>query len=316
MGEMSTSHYQPDRDIPDLSGRVYLVTGGNSGLGYETIRQLARHNPQKIWMGARNKAKAEAAIEAIQRANKIQCAPIEFLELDLASFESIKAAARRLNLETNRLDVLINNAGIMACPEGQTKEGYELQFGTNHLGHALLTQLLMPKLKQTARSGSDVRIVVLSSRGERYAPPEGYLFEPADRIKSGMPEISTWARYGQSKLANIHYVRSLARQHPDIICVSIHPGRVNTGLVRGMAESWPWLSWLSPIIMPLTTVPVTEGAKNQLWAATAPKQHIRSGEFYWPLGVTGMGTAKVNDETMERRLRDWTEKELRGHVEL
>jgi len=173
---------------------------GNIGLGRETIHQLSKHNPSHIYLGARNKAKADATISELK--SLVPNAHISLLELDLTSFESIKRAAHTFNQTSSKLDVLFNNAGIMATPPGQTREGYELQFGTNHVGHALLTKLLLPKLKETAfKPGSDVRIINLSSSAHHWAPKEGYLL---DQVKTDMKATSTWARYGQSKLANIH----------------------------------------------------------------------------------------------------------------
>ncbi|KAF3360644.1 Histone H2A [Verticillium dahliae VDG1] len=165
--------FNPDKDIPDLSGRVILVTGGNIGIGKETVLQLSKHKPARIYLAARTESKAQAAIDEIRKTVP-NAAPISFLSLDLTSFDSIKKAAAEFLSKEDRLDILINNAGIMATPNGTTKEGYEIQFGTNHVGHALLTNLLLPTLKRTAAATSpprDVRIVNISSLLENTAPP-------------------------------------------------------------------------------------------------------------------------------------------------
>lgn len=143
-------------DIPDLSEQVIIVTGGNAGLGLETIRQLGRHNPARIYLGARSRAKAEAAINELKSSNP-QIAPISFLELDLASFASVRAAAETFSRAESRLDILMNNAGIMMTPEGLTKEGYEIQFGTNVMGPALFTHCLLPILQKTAKINPQTR---------------------------------------------------------------------------------------------------------------------------------------------------------------
>ena len=140
---------------------------GNVGLGRETIFQLANHNPSRIVFAARSRRKAEAAIEELKRDLADTRSSIEFIELDLTSFDSIKEAATTFNASSDRLDLLINNAGIVGSPPSTTKEGYEIHFGTNHVGHALLTKMLLPKLKETASSipGADVRVINVSSDG-------------------------------------------------------------------------------------------------------------------------------------------------------
>jgi retinol dehydrogenase-12 len=131
----------------------------------------------------------------------------------------------------------MNNAGIMMTPPGTTKDGFEVQFGTNHMGHALLTKLLLPKLLSTAKQpGADVRIITLSSVGHEWAPKGGLQL---DTVHSEQRNLSSRQRYGQSKLANILYSNELARRYPAIRCVSVHPGSVNTGLSRGLKESYP-----------------------------------------------------------------------------
>ena len=151
----------------------------------------------------------------------------------------------------------MNNAGIMACPAGLTKDGYEIQLGTNHLGHALLTKLLLPVLERTAETQKDVRIVNLSSSAYTWAPKAGLVLKEATTEMKG---YSTWARYGQSKLANIYYTRELARRHPSIKSVAIHPGTVGTNLISGPIASYPFAGWLLRRLHPIMTVTVQEGA--------------------------------------------------------
>lgn len=302
--------FNPDKDIPDLSGKVILVTGGNTGLGLETVLQLAKHNPAHIYLAARSEEKGNHAIKEVQE--KVPNAPpITFLLLDLGSLESIKAAAASFRASSDRLDILINNAGIMAVPEGLTKDGYEIQFGTNHLGHALLTKLLLPTLKATAAtSSSDVRVLLLSSSAESLAPKDSYHL---DKTKSTMPHIGTWTRYGQSKLANLHYSAALAKRHPDIKFISLHPGVVKTNLGDSFINSYGAL--LGPVlrlIANITTVSVEKGALNQLWAATG--RDAESGVFYYPVGVTGKGSALSNNEKVREQLWEWTEKELESYA--
>ena len=312
---MKCQTFDPDRDIPDLSGKVVLVTGANSGIGRETVLQLTKHNPSRIFVGARSQSKAEEAIEQIKQAlpDTASSVSLTFLKLDLSSFQSIKTAVETFRASSNRLDILINNAGIMATPPGQTEEGYEIQFGTNHMGHALLTRLLLPVLKQTAaaETNADVRVIFLSSALESTAPKTGY--ESNSTLRTNMQDFSTWTRYGQSKLANIHYARALSQQYPEIKFISLHPGVVETNLTTEFISGLNWLvSVVLRFVKGFITVGVEKGALTSLWAATSPD--AKSGVFYHPVGVAGKDTRLARDEGVCRRLWEYTEKELQPHV--
>lgn len=308
--------FNPEKDIPDLAGRVIFVTGGNTGLGKETVLQLAKHRPAHIYLAARSQERAEQAIREIrERAPDATDVPITFVEMDLSSFKSIQRAADAFGAAQpdGRLDVLINNAGIMATPAGTTAEGYELQFGTNHMGHALLTRLLLPALQKTAAGGADVRVVNLSSAAEQLAakPPYGDFAA----LKTDMAATSTWTRYGISKLANVHHAAALARRHPEVRAVAVHPGVIATELLRGPAASYRLVSLLMPLLGPLvrlTQTPVAVGAHNQLWAAISPD--AQAGHFYYPVGRDGQGTPQAGDAALADQLWDWTEKELDAYL--
>ncbi|KAF5015370.1 hypothetical protein F66182_13324, partial [Fusarium sp. NRRL 66182] len=160
--------FRPERDIPNLSGKAILVTGGNTGLGKETILQLARHNPARIYLAARNQRKAESAIQSIKQellaakgagSAAAEAVDIQFVQLDLTSFPSIRQAAETFLQNNTRLDILVLNAGVMAEAAVTTPQGHEIQFGTNHIGHFLLTKLFLPTLLKTASpsaSGEEV----------------------------------------------------------------------------------------------------------------------------------------------------------------
>jgi NAD(P)-dependent dehydrogenase (short-subunit alcohol dehydrogenase family) len=277
---------------------------GNSGLGQESVLQLAKHNPSRIFLASRSTENAQASINTIRAV--VPNANITILPLDLASLESVKDAANIVNATTDRLDILMNNAGIMATPPGTTKEGYEIQFGVNHVGHALLTKLLLPKLEATAQQpGTDVRIITLSSVGHMMAPKGGVLL---DDVHSEMKSINTVTRYGQSKLANILYSNELAKRYPKIRCISVHPGSVDTGLKRGLQSSYPWLSPFIPFISVLFTNSVQQGALNQLWAATSGD--AKSGKYYVPVAKESPGSALAQDKELGERLWKWTEGEM------
>ena len=277
---------------------------GSNGLGAESVLQLSKHNPAKIYLGARDESRAQRAIASIK--SFVPDAKIELLPLDLASLKSVKQAADTFTASSTRLDVLMNNAGVMACPAGLTKEGYEVQFGTNHLGHALLTKLLLPTLQKTAETQNDVRIVNLSSSAHTWAPRGGLALKDAT---TDMKRYSTWSRYGQSKLANIYYTRELARRYPSIKSIAIHPGSVGTGLISGPAASYPYVGWLLRRLHPIVTVSVQEGALNQLWATVSPD--ARSGHFYYPVAKDFSGSEQVRDDAKALNLWEWTEAELK-----
>ena len=232
---------------------------GNNGLGLETCRQLAKHNPH-IYLAARTPSKAESAIADIK--GTVPDANITFLQLDLASLESVKTATDTFNAKSDRLDVLINNAGVMALPASTTKDGYEIQFGTNHIGHFLLTKLLMPTLQRTAEGKRDVRIVNLSSEGHRLPPRGGLVLKDA---RSNMASYSTWVRYGQSKLANVLFTRELARRYPAIKSVVLHPGGIDTGLSLGFQKEHPWFAGFARPVASLFLTTVQQGALTQLF---------------------------------------------------
>jgi NAD(P)-dependent dehydrogenase (short-subunit alcohol dehydrogenase family) len=283
---------------------------GNSGLGKQTITYLSSHSPARIYLAARTPSKATSAIADI-RATVPSACEIIHLPLDLTSFSSIASAASTFLASESRLDILINNAGIMASPYSATKEGYEIQFGTNHMGHALLTKLLLPVLLETAKQpGADVRIVTLSSVGHALTPPGGIIFDQA-----ALEAQNTWRRYGSSKLANILYTRALAEHYPSLTCVALHPGVILTDLFNNVRTNpllklGMWIyGWLG-LVLPGHYRSAVDGALNQTWAATVKREELESGAYYKPVGVRNSGSKWARDEGLERKLWEWTEGEL------
>ncbi|KAK4942738.1 hypothetical protein LTR10_017498 [Elasticomyces elasticus] len=306
-----TPTFQPETDIPPLDGKVIIVTGGNMGLGKQSVLELSRHRPAQIWLAARNLDKARAAMEEIRE--EIADAPIRLLELDLSSFESVKRAAATFSAESARLDILMLNAGVMAIDPGLTKDGYEIQFGTNNIGHALLTKLLLPILQKTAESSdsSDVRIVSLTSQSHNYAPTGGIQF---DKLKTSGESLGAYPRYAQTKLANILWVRQMAKLYPQFTVAAIHPGVVPTGLVK-RATSMPTLMRMAINAahgLGITST-VENGVRNQLWACVS--KDVKSGEYYEPVGVGGLVSKYGKDNHLAEELWDWLENEL-GQAEL
>ncbi|KAI9754493.1 MAG: hypothetical protein M4579_004663 [Chaenotheca gracillima] len=299
--------FDPEKDIEDLSGKVILVTGGNTGLGKESVLQLAKHKPAQIFLASRTPSKGEAAVADIKKA--VPEANVTHLSLDLASLDSVKAAAKSFLAQSQRLDILINNAGIMAVPPGTTADGYEIQFGTNHIGHAALTKLLLPTLLSTASKSpeSAVRIINLSSEGHRFAPTATGI----NLTDLTLPTSNGWARYGQAKLANILFTKSLAKHHPTLQSVAVHPGIVKTDLYLPSGDENFLIRWGARVFGGLAFVDVPTGAKNQLWAATSSK--VESGGYYTPVGNKSQGSGYTRDEELAEKLWDWTEKELTKH---
>jgi NAD(P)-dependent dehydrogenase (short-subunit alcohol dehydrogenase family) len=285
---------------------------GNSGLGKETIAQLARHRPARLYLTARNESKARDAIAAIQ-ACLPSPADIRYLRLDLSSFKSVQAAVETFTSECDRLDVLILNAGTMANPAGMTEDGYEIQFGTNYLGHALLTRLLLPTLLKTAAPPAssslptpDVRVVALTSAALSICPP----FDVVTSTPALIAE-STWRRYAASKTAAVLFASELARRHPEILSVSLHPGGVHTGLFRSDMVASPFMKYGIMTLGPLVLSGARVGALNQLWAAGARRDLITNGAYYTPVGFIQKNNIYAKDAGLAKKLWEWTDAEFR-----
>ncbi|KAF2263406.1 oxidoreductase-like protein [Lojkania enalia] len=309
---MSKNTFDPATDIPSLEGKVILVTGGNAGLGKQTIAYLAAHSPSHIYLAARTASKATSAISDLKLA--APNAVIEHLPLDLTSFASVKEAVEIFRSKESRLDILVNNAGVMAMPYSLTKEGYEIQFGTNHMGHALLTKLLLPTMLETTKKPhADVRIINVTSMGHMFAPAGGILWDQA-----ALEKQSTWRRYGQSKLANILFSKELANRYPEITSVSVHPGVIITDLYASLQMNWflrilvALYGYLIPIL-PGHYADTKGGALNQTWAAGAKKEELINGQFYVPVGVAKGGSKYAQDAGLAKKLWEWTEGELEKH---
>ncbi|KAF9698065.1 hypothetical protein EKO04_003909 [Ascochyta lentis] len=305
--------FNPAKDIASLEGKVVLVTGGNAGLGKQTVTYLAAHKPARIYLAARTASKASSAIADIKSSVPNACEIIH-LPLDLTSFSSIAEAAATFQRAETRLDILINNAGIMACPYSTTKEGYEIQFGTNHMGHALLTKLLLPTLLKTAElPGGDARIVTLSSAGHAIGVPGGLVLD-----QQALEQQSTWKRYGQSKLCNLLFAREVAERYPQITSVSIHPGVIFTDLFQSLRanvflKAGLWIYGLFFFMIPGHFKSPEGGALNQTWAATVEKKSLVNGAYYKPVGVKSGGSKAARDEGLQKKLWEYTEAEFGKH---
>ena len=270
---MTMKHKWTSEDIPDLAGSVALVTGGNSGLGFETVKALAGKYAHVI-LACRDTAKGNAAQEQI--CQQTPDASIEVMQLDLASLASVRQFAVEFMLKHNQLHILINNAGVMATPHRTTADGFELQFGTNHLGHFTLTGLLLDVLLKTPNS----RVVTVSSMAEQMG---------RINLDDLMSEKSyeRWTAYAQSKLANVLFAYELQRKlnvvRASTISLAVHPGVAATNLrTKLMTRETPLLHRIQGYFWEFLRQSVEMGALPQLYAATAP--NVRGGEIYAPGG--------------------------------
>lgn len=311
--------FDPAKDIPSLSGKVILVTGGNIGLGKQCILEYARHNPSHIYLAARSPAKAQAAIDEIkQQLGASNSTPISILELDLSSLVSVKLAAAKFLEQESRLDILMLNAGIMAAAPGLTKDGYEMQFGVNYLAHALLFRLLHPLMEKTSRlPEADVRAIMVTSVGHQMAPKEGI---PFDNLRTDCANCGPFERYGASKLAQILWVRQAATLYPDITFAAAHPGLVGGTGLGSSATGTSALANLLMAVSPLAATSLEKGARNQLW--TSVGKNVKSGEWYAPETFMGMmqvgvgsqsgASTLARDNVLAEKLWKWTERELQS----
>lgn len=293
-------------DIPDQTGRVAVITGANTGLGYETALALADHGAHVV-LAVRNLDKGKDAAARITATSPH--ADVALQELDLTSLDSIRAAAEQLRSAHDRIDLLINNAGVMYTPKETTKDGFEMQFGTNHLGHFALTGLLLDRLLPVPGS----RIVTVSSMGHRILADIHF-----DDLQ-WEHRYNRVAAYGQAKLANLLFTYELQRRlapHGTTIAAAAHPGGSNTELGRYTPAAF---RPLVNVFFNVIAQDAAMGALPTLRAATDPG--VLGGQYYGPDGFAETrghpklvgSSQKSHDVAMQRRLWAVSE-ELTGVV--
>lgn len=282
--------------ISGLNDKIILITGANSGIGFEAAKVFAAKGAQVI-LACRNENKAKAAIDLILQ--ETPSAKLTLMNLDLSSLNSVREFSATVAGQFDHIDVLVNNAGVMAPPYSKTEDGFESQFGTNHLGHFALTARLLPLLEK-AEAG---RIVVVSSVAHRM----GYI-----RFKdlNWESRYSRWQAYGQSKLANLMFAKELQRRLKQrgskVIAVAVHPGYSNTNLQQYMPAN--------RLLNSLFSQSQEKGALPTLCAAT--QSNLNGGEYIGPNGFLEMqgrpdlaySTPRSNNEANARRLWDVSEK--------
>ncbi|KAG8699821.1 hypothetical protein FRC09_006358 [Ceratobasidium sp. 395] len=269
--------------IPDLTGQTMVVTGGNAGIGRETCKVLLNRGA-KVYLAARSKSKADKAIEWLKNETNGR-APV-FLQLDLADLASIRRAAGELRQKETELHVLFNNAGVMVLPvELKTVDGYDLQFGTNVLGHYLFTTLLLPTLIHTAQINGTARIVNTSSGAHWAAPSGGINYATLPPNDPEADKAPTRAKQG-------------------IICTSLHPGSIRNEWHNSLTGIWKW-------IVDMWVKPTSWGALTQLYAGTAPEGSSFSGKYLIPWGRVSTPRPGVLEPEAGQQLWTWLEEQTK-----
>ena len=265
----------------ELHGKTVIITGGNTGIGKETAIDLAKRGA-KVIIACRSMERGSKALKEIQEGSG--SVNVHLKVLDLASLKSVCLFADEVNSTEQRLDILINNAGVMMCPKWETEDGFEMQFGTNHLGHFLLTNLLLDMIKKSVPS----RIVTVSSMAHSWA--KGINFEDINSEKSYKPAIA----YCQSKLANILFTNELHRKldGSGVSCCSLHPGVVDTELQRYSR----WLAWPMKFLFKTPQ----EGAQTSIYCAVQEGLEKDSGKYFSDCAVKEPSRQAKNDDEAKR----------------
>ncbi|KAK5814361.1 hypothetical protein F5H01DRAFT_380767 [Linnemannia elongata] len=303
---ITPNRYSHDQ-IPDLTGKVAIVTGANTGLGYATTVALAAHGA-RVFLACRSKQRAEDAIERAKTEIKdtypnAPAPQLEFLELDLNDMNKSHQAAKAFLEKGLPLHILINNSGIMMCPFALSADGIETQFAVNHMGHFVFTMGLLNRIKESQPS----RIVNLSSAGHEMAPANlgGIDFDTLN--DSTKTNAST--RYGRSKLANILFTKALARRlaNERVYVNAAHPGYVSTELIRHTGDEFgSVMGVVTEKVTRLVAMSPKVGALTELYVATSPEienNDIR-GRYFIPIANEIQPSALAKDEELQEKL--WT----------
>jgi len=308
--EKTTSEPSTTNITQSLKDCIILITGSTSGLGAATALSLARLNPTRIYISGRRSPAAESITSQIKEISP--ATDVRFLYCDLADLSSVSAAASRVLDTESRLDILIANAGVAAVPAAVTKDGYEVHFGVNFVGHALLIRKLLPLVIAAPGGGRIVSVTSFAFRLARWGIP-------FDKVKPGEAQgewfaTTRWLRYAESKLANVVYARELVRICPEVMSVSVCPGFVETEMVAGMR----WCDRLGTRMLGCLAggmVETEEGAKNQIWAATVGREYLVNGGVYDPVGRLCEDPGEnVTNPAVGEELWKWTEKEIRSRI--
>lgn len=303
-----------EEDLRDLHGKVIIVTGGYSGIGYCTTQFLVRKGA-KVYLATRSEQGTKDAMEKLEKEG-IGEGSLHWLKIELDDPRSAKSAAEEFLKKEDRLDILINNAGKATGPMGMTKDGLRDSMAINYLGHFVFTENLLPLLIQTSKQeGSDVRIINLSSRGHTLVSPASFVGKENFNKSWGPSWTNDLSTYGLSKLANVlhtkHLQRRLDEQKADIICVAIHPGAVMTPNMQKFLDNRP--SWSRPFfrfLLNLMFGPMREGAMNSAYTAASPEVKAKAkafkGAYVDPVGKIVDPSPAAREERLENELYDTT----------
>jgi len=290
------------KDIPDLTGKVIIVTGANTGIGKETARALLEHNA-KVYIAVRNEEKGKSAIDELKKQTGKEAI---FLKLDLADLKSVKSSAEEFISKEKELHILFNNAGIFVPPiEQLTAQGYDSQFGTNVLGHFYFTKLLLPTLLAAAKTSPDgqARIVNISSSAHRFTSSIDFntFKESPARTKKGSQGL-----YAQSKLGNIQVSNEFAKRYGEqgIVSMSVNPGNIRSDIQR-------YLSPFEYFVLNTILYPISYGALTQLWGGTSPQGAELNGKYLMPWARVGEATSAANDAKGSAELWVWLEEQVK-----
>lgn len=281
-----------------LANQTILITGGNDGIGYATAKNLAGQGATLI-LACRNQEKGQAASEAIQKETGAD--RIDVIPLDLSDFAKIREAAETFQKKHDRLDVLINNAAAFTDKFQQTAQGFEMQFGVNHLGHFLLTHLLLDSL----RAAPAPRVVNVSSNAHYQGDID------FDSFENQNGSYRTLQAYAQSKLANVIFTREFARRYPDIVCNALHPGVVAT---RFGNKDTKWYMSLAWSIMKLGMVSPEKGARPSIYLAAAPEAGEFTGQYLDDKLKKRRGHPLTLDEELAKKLWAYSLEQTRSYL--
>ena len=291
--------------VPDLSGKVALVTGGSEGIGYGSTHTLLSHNISKLFILSKGEDIAADAINAIrEEMGEAAAKKVEWIGCDLSDWEQTAKVASDIAAKTDRLDILINNAARGIMTYQLNKHGVDLHMATNHMGHVVLTSHLLPLLKSTAKKGDKVRIVNLGSNLHENAPKETE-FKDVDELNT---DYGPQPQYGRSKLATILYSKYLARhltpEHPNILINAVHPGIVETRQsTEHIHEAYPLGGYALSVGLAPFKKTQFEGCVSSMYAATMTE---KSGQYICPPATIEAGSDKANDVELSERLMDLT----------
>ncbi|KAI1792545.1 NAD-P-binding protein [Ganoderma leucocontextum] len=321
MGASFSRRFNPAADIPDLSGKVILVTGGNAGIGFAVIQQLVRHGA-KVYMGARNQEKARAAIERSHASGiSTDNGQVVWLDVDLSDPRKIQNAAEEVIQREERLDVLINNAAVLLVPFAKDYDNIQNIVMTNYIGAYLLTRALLPLLKRTAQEpNSDVRIVSVNS-ARHHSCPADVRFRDIDDFNRDFEDtmFPQLLRYAMTKTMQLMFAKDLQRRLDDealpILCMAVDPGEVNTEGVHAYTESvGPILGPLYRAIAYLTFTSPANGALGPLFCAASPipraQPTLYRGAYLDPPGKLSRCSELAERRELAAELWDTTERIL------